>query len=171
MITRLSYFWVPPQSPNRPSQEPEPALATVTERCARLPRINQVISWVLPSPQTAGYEPPAVIAYGNVVAVGEVEEAGAGVYTALLERCYNAMSYDELCFCVGAQVVGFHPDFGCVEGELIGLLPQCQLAGIADPLLEPDDEDDDRPVIWVDWMTVWTVQGLEIMAEQEAEND
>jgi hypothetical protein len=81
------------------------------------------------------------------------------------------LSYEELCMCVSAQVVGFHPKFGCIEGQLVGLLPRSELAGIADPLLAPlfaSEDRDEEPVVWVDWATVWTVEGLELMTKAAA---
>lgn len=161
-----SYWWQPPTSPMMVGSEPEPELAFQAEY-ARLPRVGQVVTWLLPSPRAVGQTPPPVIAKGEVTAVKAVEETPIPSYVVMLERGEAGLSYEELCACIHTQVVGFHPEFGPIEGRLIGLLPRHELAGVADPFgplfieLDDDDEDDDEPVIWVDWSTIWTVEGLE----------
>ena len=160
----VSYWWQPPTSPMLGGTELEPELAFQAEH-ARLPRVGQVITWLLPSPRTVGQTPPPVIAKGEVTAVKEVEETPIPSYVVMLERCEAGLSYDELCACIHTQVVGFHPEFGPVEGQLIGLLPRNELAGVADPFghlfIDSDEGDEDEPVIWVDWSTIWTFEGLE----------
>jgi hypothetical protein len=155
------YGWVP-ESP--PGSTADVEIAGMLEQ-TRLPRIGQIITWVLPQPDTVGQDPPLVIAKGTVT---EVAQAESGSHIVYLRREHTVgMSYQDLCMCIHAEVVGFHPDLGCVEGRLIGLFPKCELAGIADPqMADLVQQDDEPPVIWVDWATVWTVQGLEAMARR-----
>ena len=164
-LYKISYWWAPPVPEH---QEPEAELALMLEQ-QRLPRIGQAITWLLPMPAVVGQEPPSIIALGEVLKIEKVAEE-PDTYAVLLGRCHNGLSYEELCACINAQVAGFHPEFGCVEGRLVGLMPRFELAGIADPLLGSllgGADDDDEPVVWVNWATVWTVEGLELMAQQE----
>jgi len=162
----VSYWWQPPTPPTSPGPKPEPELAFQAKHI-RLPRVGQVVTWILPSPRTVGQEPPLVIARGEVTHISEIDKTPGSTWAVLLARAYQGLSYEELCACIHAEVVGFHPDFGPIEGRLVGLLPSCELAGIADPmgglLIEPDEEDEeDEPVVWVDWSTIWTVAGLDV---------
>ncbi|MCL4299546.1 MAG: hypothetical protein KJ077_27670 [Anaerolineae bacterium] len=96
--------------------------------------------------------------------MAEVTEINPGEYLAVLERnCreyeMDPLSYDELVDCLNLAVTGFHPTFGCVEGPLVRLLPECDLVGIADPLINQGGKDES--LVWVDWSTICKVDDLE----------
>jgi hypothetical protein len=157
-LVSVSYWWLPP-TPYR-EESSEVKLAENIEQ-VRMPRIGQTMTWIMPRPRTVGYEPPIVVGYGRVTHIERVEPRQYGAY---VER-ENAvgLGYDELCALINVSVVGFHPDLGCVEGALIGLLPESELAGVADPAqasrirASADDDtgdEDDEPVVWVDWATI-----------------
>jgi len=153
----VTYWWTPPVPPGYQTKEE----AAFQLRQLRLPCVGQVVTWELPHPMTVGQTAPSIIALGRVTAVTAVKQQ-PGLYVVHLERCLGGLDYEELCACVHVPCVGFHPDFGCVEGRLVGLDPHSDLAGIADPLFTPYLQEDDAPedepeeaVIWVDWATVW----------------
>lgn len=168
----VTYWWTPPVAYGRKAEP----VAAFQLRQLRLPRVGQVVTWELSSPMTAGQTPPTIMAYGRITAVVAVEQQ-PGLYVVRLARCLGGLDYDELCACVHVPCVGFHPDFGCVEGLLVGLDPRSDLAGIADPLFTPflqeDAASEDEPeeaVIWVDWATVWpraTVSDPPVQPRQE----
>ena len=82
--------------------EPEPELAFQAEY-ARLPRVGQVVTWLLSSPRTVGQTPPPVIAKGEVTAIKAVEETPIPSYVVMLERGEAGLSYEELRACIHTQ--------------------------------------------------------------------
>jgi hypothetical protein len=155
---KVSFWWQPPEVSNGNSSQNWVLACSLNQR--RLPRFGQVITWRLGTSQLAGHE--AVIVMGRGI-VAEVTEINPGEYLAVLERnCreydMDPLPYDELRDCLNTAVMGFHPILGCVEGSLVRLLPECDLAGIADPLINQGDKGES--LVWVDWSTICKVDDL-----------
>lgn len=156
---KVSFWWQSPRTGNGNSSSNWVLACSLNQR--RPPRFGQVITWRLGVPCLVGQEAVMVMARGIVA---EVSETNPGEYLAVLERnCreyeMDPLSYDELVDCLNLAVTGFHPTFGCVEGPLVRLLPECDLVGIADPLINQGGKDES--LVWVDWSTICKVDDLE----------
>lgn len=156
---KVSFWWQSPRTGNGNSSSNWVLACSLNQR--RPPRFGQVITWRLGTSELAGHE--AVIVIGRGI-VAEVTEINPGEYLAVLERnCreyeMDPLLYDELRDCLNMAVMGFHPILGCVEGSLVRLLPECDLAGIADPLINQGGKDES--LVWVDWSTICKVDDLE----------
>lgn len=116
---------------------------------------------------------------GQVPRVETNQAAGDTIYAVYLKRIgRTGLRWDELGACIGAPMVGFHPDLGRIEGTLFGLLPPAELAGMHVPSLRPiyervmrqagaaDEMVDGPPVVWVAWSSIWTAEGLEHMRQR-----
>lgn len=156
---KVNYYWQPPAAGNGDSPENWVLACSVDQ--VRPPRFGQIVTWRLVTPPTTGQEALIVIARGLVAQVSVIKP---DEYLVILERnchefCMDPLPYAELRDYLNLAVAGFHPTFGCVEGSLVRLLPECDLAGIADPLINQGDEN--GSLTWVDWSTICTVEDLE----------
>lgn len=176
----ISYFWSEPDRPPHPAplswKEGEPFL---TDKVLNVPQEGESISVVLPSYQTVFIPPPIVTAHGRVVSVERTADAA---YRLTIERHARVgFDWNTLCHFIGARSIGYHDTFGRIEGELRGLLPAAEVAGLAVPELKPiiDDmmkraveagdfdedileDNDDDPVIYVAWSTLWPGETLRL---------
>jgi hypothetical protein len=156
---KISYWWQLPVPADENSSQNWVLACSLNQM--RLPRFGQIITWRLAPLPRAGQDSLVVIARGIVSEVSEIKD---GEYFAVLERnCkeyqMDPLTYEELHNCLSVAVTGFHPTIGCLEGPLVRLLPECDLAGIADPLVRPQGKGE--PVVWVDWSTICKVTDLE----------
>jgi len=171
-ITRVSYFWADPVRPPIPPpygwKEGQPFLEADV---LGIPRPGDPLSIQLPGPVTVGFSPAVSKVHGRVV---RTEQIAPGHVRVLIKREGRVgLGWDELCAFIGANAVGYHDAIGRVEGEIVGLHPAAELAGLRVPALRPafeavvrrqvemgiEDPDtleslDDDPVIWVSWSSL-----------------
>lgn len=179
-LFRVSYFWTEPDRP--PIRLPhgwkdgEPFLET---EVLQIPRPGDALSILLPGPATVGFAPGISQVYGRVA---KTEKLAGRHHRVLLERQGRVgLEWDALFGFIGARAVGYHDDIGRVEGELIGLLPGVELAGLRVPELLPileailqsqidegvedqemlDSLDEDDVVIWVSWSSLLPVSVID----------
>lgn len=198
-IVIAGFFWTAPDKPPYPPpMETDDNRPFLVKPLLSVPQPGEIISFELPHPKQAEpiiYEMPAVVVHGKVVSVTPVKskKLKEEAYTVRLERtARTGLVWDELGACIGAEMVGFHPDIGRVEGKLIGLLPEAELALVRVPALlehyteavreaghEVDEDDingDDLsggsergPVVFLAWSSLWTAEGLRLMRSRDGE--
>lgn len=181
-VHHVMFYWdeedEPPYPPPLGWMPNQPFLE---QRLFAIPKVGEFISVELPQyeqTETAVFRQPTVIAHGEVL---RVRSEGQVQGVILKRQGRVGLSWAELCICIGVPMVGFHPDVGRVEGELIGLLPRAELAqlkvveltALRDAVLKQhnltlDEDDDPAPLVWVAWSSLWTKQGLDLMRERAA---
>jgi len=154
---KVQFFWTTMDCP--PTLDECLSEPFLTGSVDGLPAPGDKVRFALERPVLPRQTAPSVWVRATVM---RVEPQADGYHLYLKQIPKNCFTFAELHARLGQVVHGYHPDFGIVQGLLVGLSPVYQLALLSHASLEAyleavnetDKASDEPPTIAVDWSSI-----------------